>query len=238
MSETSAVQLDCPHATEPTLCWRVELWEWESDPNGKTLGAVRARDALGGPFSLYVPPRDAWTPDTLRMVLYELAAYLPAHESAEAACIVTGRFGSAGRPPKPPAPRRPLRLNYNSIGLGVQARGWRAFVETWKTWTNAGEAAAEEDARQYGWWSAPMLALLADCIRQSPFPLAPIRQVLSASSASHQRASSRRRGPIANDRPAARERNEYIDAATFSNLQRLLERLKDIRRRSATDDAN
>ena len=68
---TYAVSMDCPRATSPVVLWNVLVF----DDVAKT-GAENPR------HQLLVPELDTWTLDTLRMVLHELAAYLPAHDSA------------------------------------------------------------------------------------------------------------------------------------------------------------
>jgi hypothetical protein len=163
---TYSVQLDRPNATKPRVCWRV--WTWDLAAGG------RFSDALGND-DLYVPELDAWIPDTLRLVLYELSAYLPAHDPADALVRIDAKLDRPrGRPPKVPRPA----LFDPRVKLSVEARGWRVEVQTWN---DDRPLKAGAVAPYPGSFSEPMQAFLLDLAAQSPFPLAHIRRELSAS---------------------------------------------------------
>ena len=85
---TYAVAMDCPHATVPDVLWSVMVFD---EVNG---GAFHP-EVRG--HNLWVPELDTWTLDTVRMVLHELAAYLPAHETATVT-IEAKAHRAAGRP--------------------------------------------------------------------------------------------------------------------------------------------
>jgi hypothetical protein len=163
----STVQLDREHATKPTVCWRA----WITD----LVGGGSTAPAFDMSY-VYVPKLDAWLPDTVRLVLYELTAYLPAHDPADAVVRIEAKLQRPrGRVPKVP---RPARVD-DHVKLSVQAGGWRVHVET-----DHDDRPLEpnEIAPRTGDFSEPMQAFLLDLAAQSPFPLAHVRRELSAAS--------------------------------------------------------
>jgi hypothetical protein len=165
---TYTVQLDREHATSPTVCWRV--WVWDLVEGGVINPEFEAR-------FLYVPTLDAWLPDTLRMVLYELSAYIPAHDRKEAMVRIHAKLErSRGRAPMPPKLPRPPRFN-DEVKLAIEARGWRAEVETSR---DDRPVKANEIPPHPGSFAKPMQAFLLDLAIQSPFPLARLRPEYSA----------------------------------------------------------
>jgi hypothetical protein len=170
---TFAIAMDCPHATVPDVLVRV----WLNDERG-TLGHCDVRQALwgdyGSPYDLWIPSLDTWTLDTVRMILYELSAYVPADEHARAG--VSARWKKpSGRPAKHP---RPPQLEH--VTFWVSACGWRASIDTYRN-----ERLRETPDKQWVWggflsgdWSEPMIATLLDLTARSPWPLAAITEVL------------------------------------------------------------
>jgi hypothetical protein len=160
---TYAISMNCPNATSPSVLWNVLVFD-EVD-GGAINPEVRGH-------KLWVPELDTWTLDTLRMVLHELAAYLPAHDSATAT-IGAKAHRATGRPRKDQTPR-PARFSGN-VMISVAARGWRAEVHTQRN------EAADKDGtylgRSPGEWTPPMQAVLLDLARKSPFSLETVRVV-------------------------------------------------------------
>lgn len=160
---TYAVSMDCEHATIPSVLWNV----WVFD---EVKGGISNPEVCG--HKLWVPELDTWTLDTLRMVLHELASYLPAHDSA-VATVCAKAHRAPGRPRKEQA-QRPPRLAEN-VSISVSARGWRAEVRT-----DRNEIADQDGkylGRSPGEWTAPMQAVLLDLTAKSPFPLSTVRPV-------------------------------------------------------------
>lgn len=158
---TYAVSMDCPHATVPDVLWRVLVF----DDIAKTGAETPAPN-------LWVPDLSTWTLDTLRMVLHELAAYLPAHEHADVTIHAKTRRQS-GRARKDGAPR-PARCD-DQVQLTVSARGWSATVWAWRN--EIADTDGQYLGRGPGEWSAPMQAVLLDLAAKSPFPLQTVRVV-------------------------------------------------------------
>jgi hypothetical protein len=158
-----SARMDCPHATAPGVRWRVTVL-------GEPSGIMSNESGLQG-HALWVPTLNTWTLDTLRMVLHELSAFLPAHEHAmvaiEAKQIQRGPRSRMPRPPK-----------VDHVSLSVSARGWTALVYTWinERRTTPPTPAVESE----GEWSEPMAAALLDLARKSPLPLSDITRVLAA----------------------------------------------------------
>jgi hypothetical protein len=198
---TYAVSMDCPHATRPDVCWSVALLEERS--HGTWVAST-----LEGQRQLWVPGLETWTVDTLRMVLHELAAFLPAHDAAEAVIKATPkrRSGRAARSRLPP------RLDQSSVEFWLQARGWR--VNVW-AWTND-RPVAEGDPRSWpndwsepvaGDWSVPMAATLLDLAAKSPFLLSFVAPVPAGPAAAWGLAPSRTATLRASERPRAFSRH-------------------------------
>jgi hypothetical protein len=156
---TYALSMDCPHATTPDVLWNVMVF----DDVAKT-GAEHPH------HQLWVPALDTWTLDTLRMVLHELAAYLPAHDTARVSIKArTGRAPGGQRPG-----RQRVEFKHKETEISVSARGWTATVWTWRN------EATDTEGRCFGQtagWSEPMQAVLLDLAARSPFPLDPVRIV-------------------------------------------------------------
>ena len=141
------VQLDREHATDPTVCWRVWVWD--------LVNGGGANYEEFGRHDVWVPPLETWMPDTLRLVLYELAAYIPAHDAADAFVrIEAKRKPRQGKPPK--VPRAP-RFD-DDVRLAVEARGWRAEVQTLR---DDRTVKPGETAPHPGWFTEPMQAFLS-----------------------------------------------------------------------------
>lgn len=159
------VQLDRPHATRPTVEWDVTIWDLV---DGGAISPAVERHRLA------VPNLDSWIPDTLRLVLYELSAYLPAHDHGDAMVRIGARMAPRrGRTPKIPKPER----FDDAVSLSVEARGWRAEVETWRNQTAVKQG---EYPTQPGFFSEPMQALLLELAAASPISLASIAPEFSA----------------------------------------------------------
>ncbi len=113
---TYSVKLQRPHATAPTVAFFVTVWDLV---NGGAYSELTGN-------SLYVPAVDTWIPDTLRLVLWELSAYLPAHQPEDAIVRINAKHHvRRGRAPKTPRPA----VFDNAVVLSVEARGWRAGGE-------------------------------------------------------------------------------------------------------------
>ena len=170
---TYAVALDCPHTTMPDVLWRVITSERET--SGRWAPSAMLHDDVLQQHRLWVPRLDAWTLDTLRLVLHELAAFLPAHDPTEAEVVIeAARRRQRGRRRPGDSSRQPLLIEH--VSIAVEARGWRAGV-----WTD--ENARDEDQRQpgdlrpppsAGEWSEPMAAALLDLASKSPLSLAAV----------------------------------------------------------------
>lgn len=160
---TYAVSMDCPHATEPDVRWRVMVFD---DVAGTGCGDPEPN------HDLWVPHLESWTLDTLRMVLHELAAYLPAHDDATVT-IRAKRRRQSGRARKDGTPRR--AVFDNEVELKVSARGWSAGVWAWRN------EKADTNGQYLGYgpgeWSQPMQAILLDLATKSSFPLGTVRVV-------------------------------------------------------------
>lgn len=159
-----SVSLGAEHATEPTVSWRVRVWDLVGG------GAVSQES---GQHHLWVPALDTWMPDTVRLVLHELSAYIPAHDPSDALVRVDAKLvRRGGRAPKNP---RPPRFN-DDVRLSVEARGWRAVVETWR---NDRTMEDGQSAPHPSHFTEPMQAFLLDLAGRSPFHLAGVRRTLS-----------------------------------------------------------
>jgi hypothetical protein len=156
---TYTVQLDRKHASLPSVCWDVTIWDMVDG------GAL---SELGG-HQLYVPTLESWLPDTLRLVLYELSAYLPAHAPEAAQVIIEARQIR----PRRRAMTRPRKPWFNhDVHLCVEAGGWRADVRTSR---DARIVKAGEERPDPGRFTEPMQACLLELAARSPFPLSSIR---------------------------------------------------------------
>jgi len=161
---TYAVSMDCPHATIPDVLWRVGVY----DEVGGT--------GLSERHMLFVPPLDAWTLDTLRMVLHEMAAYLPAHESATVTIRAkTSRAPGRARKDATPRPPRPPRF-CERVAFIVSARGWSAEIQDTSR-NEVTDTAGQYLGRSAGEWSEPMQAVLLDLAAKSPLSLDGVRIV-------------------------------------------------------------
>ena len=158
-----ALSMDCPHATDPDVRWRVMVFD---DVAGTGCGDPEPN------HDLWVPHMETWTLDTLRMVLHELAAYLPAHDDATVTiCAKTNR--QSGRARKDGTPRQAI---FNKeVEITVSARGWSAVVWAWRN--EKADTDGKYLGRGPGQWSEPMQAVLLDLAAKSPFPLATVRVV-------------------------------------------------------------
>lgn len=163
------VSMDCPHPTWPDVRWDV----WLAPDTGAAWTEDERREQIdSGQHKLFVPSLETWTLDTLRMVLHELATYLPPHEDAQVT-ILAKTDKPKGRP-RPDGRQQPRRFN-DRVELQVSARGWTVTVRAWRN-----EAADESGTflgRSPGEWSEPMQARLLDFAAKSPFPLASVRPV-------------------------------------------------------------
>lgn len=167
MSTSYTVQLDRPHASAPTTCWRVLV----SD----IVNPTSDYNELNG-NRLWVPSLETWTPDTLRLVLYELSAYLPAHASRDAFVRVIARdVARRGRPAKG---YRPSRRFDDHVWLQVEARGWRAEVGTF---TDDRDVKADERRPIPERFTEPMQAFLLELAERGQLCLADIRPEASPS---------------------------------------------------------
>jgi hypothetical protein len=168
MSTYYAVSMDCPHATIPDVLWHVSVCD--DEPPAGPRSVFNAENAAHP--MVFVPQLDTWTLDTLRMFLHELAAYLPAHDSAMVT-IKAKTNRAPGRAKKDALPRAPRMAE--RVEISISARGWTAWV-----WTDRNEATDHDGkylGRSPGEWSAPMQAVLLDLAQKSPFPLASVRPV-------------------------------------------------------------
>jgi hypothetical protein len=68
--------------TMPDVLWRVVVSD--QTQNGEIVNL----ESDGKQPLLWVPRLDTWTLDTLRMVLHELAAFLPANEPEDAKVVI------------------------------------------------------------------------------------------------------------------------------------------------------
>jgi len=202
---TYALSMDCPHATTPDVLWNVMVF----DDVAKT-GAEHPH------HQLWVPALDTWTLDTLRMVLHELAAYLPAHDTATA--TITAKTGRApGRQRK----GQPLAFKHTETAIAVSARGWTARVWTWRN------EATDTEGRclgQTAGWSAPMQAVLLDLAARSPFPLDSVRIVDCADPYDLQLKYPARRDVIS----GIERETRAAAAAPALRLHRILDRIQHV----------
>lgn len=186
------------------MCWQVDV-----------------RDAVGGGADsqenarhlLYVPQLETWMPDTLRLVLHELSAYIPAHDPADALVTIGARTQpQRGRAPKVPRARR---FDHH-VTIAVEARGWRAEVHTWRDSRklNQGEYAPDP-----GSFTEPMQAFLLDLAAHSPFPLAPIHRELSAPGCERDQMPSRLNVMLGDEAPWDAERKEWRDDVADATLR-------------------
>jgi hypothetical protein len=162
--ETYLVRHDYPNATKPGPKWWAQTWNLRGErPCDDTKHVPGAE--------LYIPPLDAWLPDTLYMVLHEISAYLPPDPHAVAGVKAALRK-PRGRQPKVP---RPPTMD-DRCELYVEAQGWRAYVRTEADMKRADG----KPTPPLGEWSEPMQALLLDMAARSPFPLSTIPLVRCA----------------------------------------------------------
>jgi hypothetical protein len=152
---------------------------WLHDETGE-LSPIDAGAALWGDtrFQLWVPSLDAWSIDTLRMILHELSAYVPI--ATDTVAGITARLRKPrGRPSKSADRPRP-RLD--DVELWVRARGWSAVLETHHNARTVKRDDGQVVNGQYptGDWSDPMVATLLDLAQKSPFPLSAITPVFPA----------------------------------------------------------
>jgi hypothetical protein len=168
-----AVSMDAPHATKPTVMTHV----WLYDERGTHSPCESTEILLGDGWRprLWIPSLDTWMLDTVRMVLCELASYVPYDPNAEA-IIKAKWFVRRGRAAKT---TRPPRLDEH-VTLAVRARGWRAEIDTSRNDALVTNAQGQEvwAAWPTGDWSDPMVATLLDLTDRSPIPMAAIAEVL------------------------------------------------------------
>ena len=166
--------ITCPRASKPKFRTRVDISELRQAQKGKRKRD--GSDAVCKWFRLYDESRhflsvstvDTWTLDMLRLVLHELAAYIPAHEDHEATATVIVKG------------KRPVK-----VALIVEARGWRASCDLsfhhsklqakdFRTNEDYMNAIRTErfDAEQD--FSEPMLACLRELSDRSPLALSAI----------------------------------------------------------------
>lgn len=155
-----AIAMRCPRATVPDLLLSV----WIHDDVGDLSPADAERLLCGDRCQLWVPPLETWTLDTVRMLLRELAAFLPADADASASVAARLRKPGGRSGKKPVAPRLNSRVEF-----AVTARGWRARVVT-ELLPNLPYADLK--------WSEPMEAALLELAARSPFHLADVADVL------------------------------------------------------------
>lgn len=227
------VQLDFEHATTPTLCWRVWVRDLV-DPRGVTP------DGMSGHF-VYVPTLDAWYPDTLRLVLWELSAYLPAHDPNDAMVRVEAKLRRrCGRKPKT-GPPRPLEFDEN-VTLSVEARGWRASVDAAR---DSRPVKADQPLPTLpGSYSEPMQAVLLELAARSPFPLALLPPEYSAPGFERNAMPSRLNVQTAREAMWDPEAKQWRDDLA-DGLEKILKRingltglLQSARRRQLTADVD
>lgn len=165
MSTYYAVCMNAPHATTPDVLWDVRVPDECVRSDGDTREFISPH--------LWVPRLETWTLDTLRMVLHELAAYLPPHDDAEVT-ILAKTDKPKGRP-RPDGQPHPRRFN-DHVEFKVCARGWTVTVVT-----DRNERHNAEGKRDRVWdtgsWTEPMQAVLLDLAAKSPFHLAGVRPV-------------------------------------------------------------
>jgi hypothetical protein len=204
---TYALSMDCPHATTPAVLWRVMVFDDVAKTGAEMPG-----------HTLWAPELDTWTLDTLRMVLHELAAYLPAHDTATV--TIKARTSRApGRARKDGTPRPPI---FKHEAISVSARGWTAMVWTWRN--EVTDKDGKYLGRGPGEWSEPMQAVLLDLAAKSPFPLDPVRIVACADP-----YDSQLRYPARRDVVRGIERDPtHAASAARQRLQQLLDRVQDL----------
>lgn len=199
-----AVFMDCPHATRPEVAWRVMVNDLE--------GGYELVDSSA---LLFVPQLETWTVDTLRMVLHELSAYLPAHDSDKAeGGIVAART------------KNTRRLK-DKVEIWVRARGWKAAV--W-TWVNERPTKESEPWPPPTSWSEPMAEVLVELAQRSPFRLEPLAKVLPGDPVDADMIPSRRCVLDGNDPPFCPDSREY-DFEAMEMTRRVLARIGKQRRR-------
>jgi hypothetical protein len=203
---TYAVSMDCPHATTPAVLWRVMVFDDVAKTGAEMPG-----------HKLWVPELGSWTLDTLRMVLHELAAYLPAHDSATVTIKArTGRAsGGQGR-----SGGQRLVFKDRETALSVSARGWTATVWTWRN--EATDKDGKFLGRGAGDWSKPMQAVLLDLAAHSPFPLDTVRVVDCADPYDLQLKYPARRDVVRGVEPPDGDRS------VLSRLKEIEQRIDDI----------
>lgn len=168
-----AIALACGHNTMPDVVWRVITYERRA--SGQLDITTKLQDDEYQ-HRLEVPRLDVWTPDVLRMVLHELAAFLPAHDADEATATieVAVRKPRGRRPADVPVPPR-----LDHVNISVEARGWRAAVWTNENLRGESEHKPEDPWPTAGTWSEPMVALLLDLAAKSPLALGKVAIVES-----------------------------------------------------------
>ena len=152
-----SVATNCPHATVPSVLWDVCV----------DTALMEGRQLLR------VPRLETWTLDTLRMVLHELAAYLPPHDDAQVT-ILAKTDEPKGRP-RPDGQPQARRFN-NHVEFTVCARGWTVTVVTDRNETKD-EKGEVDRVWDTGSWTEPMQAILLDLAARSPFSLSAVRLV-------------------------------------------------------------
>jgi hypothetical protein len=205
MSTYYAVQMNAPHATVPDVLWDVRVPDECVRSEGDTRQFISPK--------LWVPRLETWTLDTLRMVLHELAAYLPPHDDAEVT-ILAKTDKPKGRP-RPDGQPRPRRFN-DHVEFKVSARGWSVYVGT-----DRNEVENKDGRRDRTWdtgeWTEPMQAVLLDLAAKSPFRLADIRPV----DCGPDLEMPSRRDILRGVRLSETKRREELDLKT--RIQRILE---------------
>ncbi len=159
-ASTFAVSMDCPHATVPSVLVRI----WISDEVG-AVAPCYGQDVVWGSHDvlrLWIPSLETWTLDTVRMVFYELSAYVPFDDDAEAGVTLCTRKRS-GRPRKNPT-TADIAPIVDDVKFWVRSRGWKAEFGTNRNeqTRTLKDGQTEWGAFPTGEWSAPMLAQLTN----------------------------------------------------------------------------
>jgi hypothetical protein len=203
-----AVAMDAPRSTWPDVLLRVFVREDVRSDGG---------DAESLNYKLWVPDVETWTPDTVRMLLHELAAYLPAHDGATVTVQskVTRSGGRRRKDGSEPTPKFSP-----DVWLAVSGGGWTATL-----YAHRNERTIGSDPRpviDVGRWSEPMQAFLLDLAQRSPFALAHVRAVDCADP-----------GTIGLQRPSRRDvvrgllPNEALDKQPEESKRKRIKRLID-----------
>jgi hypothetical protein len=177
MSAYYAVRHDYPNATRADVLWRVFTYE-QTAAGGWPISHALEQDDSGR--YLWVPSLNSWTLDTLRLVLHELAAFLPAHDATEAEVIIKAATLKPRGRRRADAPTPEPRVDPFSVTLNVQARGWRVALWTHNNCRDEGKPTETATPPSPGEWSVPMAAVLLNLAAASPIPLAGIGVVESA----------------------------------------------------------